>query len=174
VSFLAGLPCLQVVVEGQANAVPISSVAAPVISNATFATAGVTVASTTGGTLLALSGVHFGPSVNYTQVTIRVPAGDFPTTNCSLTTPDTGLQCVLPVASGAISRVIVSVLGQSSAFVPAGLAYAPPVITGATPSTLPTTGATITITGTSFGNMLGNLVLLVNGVPSAVTMPVRT
>ena len=52
-SFLAGLPCLQVVVEGQANAVPIRSVAAPVISNATFATAGVTVASTTGGTLLA-------------------------------------------------------------------------------------------------------------------------
>ncbi len=151
---------------------PLSSVAPPALSNATFATAGVTVANTTGGTLLAITGVNLGPSVNFTQVTVRVPFGDISATNCTLLLPDSWLQCALPVGSGAISLVTVTVLGQSGTFVPTGLAYAPPSISTLSPSSVPTTGATVTVAGANFGNLLSNVVLLVNGVSTPVSMPV--
>lgn len=159
--------------EGQANAVPVSSVAAPLVFSASFTDPGVTAADTLGGTLVTLTGVNLGPSVDFTSVSIGVPAGELAATNCTLTTPDTALQCVLPVATGAISRVTVMVLGQAAVLYPVGLVYAPPVIMDATPGSLPSTGATVSITGSGFGNTLGNLVLLVNGVATAVSMPVR-
>ena len=62
--------------EGQANAVPMSSVAAPTLTSAGFGTPGVTLASTSGGTVLVVNGSNFGHIVGYTSVTIRVPAGD--------------------------------------------------------------------------------------------------
>lgn len=169
------MPCVspQVIVEGQANAVPLSSIALPTISNASFATGGVTVASTLGGTLLDVTGTNFGATANYTQVAIRVPAGDLLTSNCTLTSFDTRLQCALPMATGAISLVNVTVLGQTSSFVPSGLAYAPPNITNVAPGSLPTTGATLQITGSNFGSTVAPLVLLVNGAPVAATMSVR-
>ncbi len=157
--------------EGQANAVPLSSVAPPTVANATFA-AGVTVANTTGGTQLFLSGVNLGPSANFTQVVITVPAGDVAVLNCTVTQADTALQCPLPVASGRITRVAVTALGQQGAFVPTGLAYAPPSILSASPTSLPSTGATVTLTGVHFGNALSSVVVLVNGVPTLASMPV--
>ncbi len=73
---LATCATCQVVVEGQANAVPMSSVAAPTLTSAGFGTPGVTLASTSGGTVLVVNGSNFGHIVGYTSVTIRVPAGD--------------------------------------------------------------------------------------------------
>jgi hypothetical protein len=47
------------------------------------------------------------------------------------------------------------------------------VVASVLPALVPTTGATLTLTGTGMGNVLGNVVVLVNGSPTPATMPVR-
>jgi hypothetical protein len=149
----------------------VSSTAPPSITSVTFGGAA-TSANTTGGTLLVIAGSNFGHLDNFTRVSIRVPAGDLLTSNCTLVTNGTLLQCVMPMATGALSLVSLAVLGQATTFSPAGLAYAAPVINVATPSTVPTTGATITLSGLNFGFELSDLVLIVNGMSAPVSMPV--
>jgi hypothetical protein len=133
----------------QSNAVPLSSIEPPSISSVSFAPAGVTHAATLGGTLLQVAGLNFGHIVNKTQVVVTVPAGSLVTTACELLVEDQLLQCELPPATGSISHVMVTVLGQTVSMAVTGLAYTPPRVTGVLPA--------------SWGSDLTSVVVLVNG-----------
>ncbi len=74
----------RVVVEGQSNAAPLSSYAAPRITSVAFLPMGVVHASTHGGTVLAVTGAHFGPLVSRVWVSVTTPLGDLPTSNCTM------------------------------------------------------------------------------------------
>jgi hypothetical protein len=143
----------RVVVEGQANSMPLASYAAPVLLGVQFVEAGVTVANTQGGTLVSIRGSNFGDDVSYVEVSVTTPAGVTPVPGCALATNHTALVCALPAGVGAISLFAVTVLGQTAVVVPVGLAYAPPVIVAVGPSAWSTdlAGVAVTLTGSGFG-----------------------
>ncbi len=144
----------RVQVEGLTNTMPQSTLAPPNVTAASFADAGVSVASTQGGTALDVYGVNFGKLVDYTVVTVTVPGRVLVATQCAMVAVDTQLRCVLPAGTGAISRVTVTVLGQSALLEVAGLAYAPPSLRAVSPSTWATdlTTMTIVVRGAGFGS----------------------
>jgi hypothetical protein len=158
----------RVVVEGQANSMPLASYAAPVLHAVEFAEAGVTVADTQGGTRVLIRGDNFGSDVRYAAVTVTTPAGATPVPGCALTTNHTALTCPLPAGVGVLSLVTVTVLGQAAALAPVGLAYTSPAIAGVVPGAWPTdlAGAVVSLTGSGFGTpALGRLVTVsVTGV----------
>ncbi len=144
----------RVTVEGQNNTQPASSVAAPVVTRVALG-AGATVAATTGGTLLIAEGSNFGDRTDRTTVSVTTPGGVSDATSCVLMVVDTTLQCALPAGVGAISRVTVTVLGQSGYVdTGGGLAYGRPTVTSVPPAVWPTdvTSFTVTVTGTGFGS----------------------
>ena len=110
-----------VVVEGLVNAVPTTSVAPPVVSNASFVGLARDAAATTGGSQLIVFGTNFGVLVDVVSVTLKTAfvGGDASTTTtvaatgCQLLSPDTVLVCVMPPGTGRISAIIVTVLGQA-------------------------------------------------------------
>ncbi len=167
----------RVVVEGQANSMPLASYAAPVLHAVEFAEAGVTVADTQGGTLVSLRGRNFGNDVGYVAVTVTTVAGATPVPGCTLAANHTELLCPLPAGAGVVSLVTVSVLGQLSAFPPAGLAYAPPVITGVGPAVWSTdlSGMLVTVVGRGFGSpSLAHVVrVAIAGVTCGGLLPVN-
>jgi hypothetical protein len=144
----------RVQVEGLTNTVSLSTLAPPNVTTATFADAGVSVASTLGGTALAVFGHNFGDGVQDTVVTVTVPGRVLVTTQCVMVAVDTQLRCLLPPGTGVISHVSVAVLGQSTLLEVAGLAYAPPSLRAVSPSTWATDVATMTIVlrGAGFGS----------------------
>jgi hypothetical protein len=148
-----------VTVEGQKNAVPVSTVAPPSVSSVRLADPGGRYANTTGGSVVAVSGDNFGADVGFVSVAFAFEASpgprvSVPTSNCTLVIPHTELQCALPTGVGVFSAVIVTVLGQSVQAAVTGLAYAPPTISGAVPARWPVAmgGATLTLVGTGFGS----------------------
>ena len=142
----------RVVVEGQSNTLPVSSTALPVVHSVSFG-AGVMVADTLGGTPLIVTGANFGPLEQYIQVSFSVPVGTVTATGCSLTTPDTVLECQLPPGSGVLQQVTVTVLGQSVRFDAQDLAYAAPVVTSVVPAVWPTdvSSLSVVVQGSGFG-----------------------
>ncbi len=143
----------RVVVEGQANSMPLASYAAPVLHTVEFAEAGVTVADTQGGTLVSLRGRYLGNDVRYVSVSVTTPAGATVVPGCTLVTNHTVLSCPLPPGAGVVSLVTVSVLGQATSFAPVGVAYAAPAISAVAPSAWPTdlAGVSVVVTGRGFG-----------------------
>ncbi len=150
-------------VEGQGNTRPLSSYAPPAVRNASFAAPGTAFADTKGGTAFVLDGANFGPFVNRTRVTASVPAGEMEALNCTLLTPHTRLQCLLPPGAGAISQFTVTVLGQSVSWPVSGLVYAPPVVSSVAPAALGTdvSSQAVRVTGTGFGPLSGSAAGLV-------------
>ncbi len=148
----------KVTVEGQNNTLPISSVAGPVVTHAAFADRRVQAADTRGGTMLEVTGRNFGVSVDHTVVSITTSGGVYQATSCTMTAADEVLLCELPPGSGTISRVSVSVLGQTGHLDDvdrvAGLAYARPAVTTTSPEKFSTNVASssVTVTGSGFGS----------------------
>jgi hypothetical protein len=140
-----------VVVEGQSNTLPVSSTAPPAVHSVAFGH-GVAVANTTGGTVLVVSGVNFGPFDEYIAVGVVVPSGTL-ATNCTLLTADTVIQCSLPAGSGVLQRVVVSVMGQNVEHTPSGLAFAAPSVGNVAPVAWPTdpAGQSVSLYGRGFG-----------------------
>jgi hypothetical protein len=67
----------------------------------------------------------------------------------------------------------LTVMNQPSAVASAALAYSPPSLSSASPVAIPSTGSSVTLSGSNFGAVVGAVTVLVNGVVTAVTMPVR-
>lgn len=151
---MGGALTWRVVVEAQSNAVPLSSVAPPVVASAWFFPNSVTTADTKGGTLLRVAGVNFGPFVNKTQVRVAVPGRELAAENCTLVAPDTLLECGLPPGTGAITGVVVTVLGQGAGLALSGLAYTPPSVTSFAPGNWSTdlTATSVAVVGSGFGS----------------------
>jgi hypothetical protein len=164
----------RVVVEGLSNTVPQSTVAAPSLTSVTFAVPGTAHASTQGGTRLLLLGLNFGVDVEHTMVQFTVPRGVFDAQACSVVEPDIQLQCVLPEGTGVISRVAVTVLGQSTWLDVVGLAYAPPTLVSVSPATWPTdlSSVSVVVKGTGFGgpSQSGQITVVATAV-SSCNMP---
>jgi hypothetical protein len=99
-------------------------------------------ALTSGGSTLTVTGINFGLSSS-----VRVGGNNCPI----LTQTHTTLTCRVPSGQGAPSIVDLSAFDQSSNLFSARV-YANPTLSGAiSPSTLPTSGGTITIAGSNFG-----------------------
>jgi hypothetical protein len=143
----------RVVVEGQANSMPMASYAAPVLHTVEFSEADVTVADTQGGTLVFIRGRNFGNDGRYVSVSVTTPAGAVAVPGCTLVTNHTVLSCPLPAGAGVVSMVTVSVLGQATVFAPVGVAYAAPAISAVAPTDWPTdlAGVSVVATGRGFG-----------------------
>jgi hypothetical protein len=144
----------RVMVDGQANSVPESSYASPRVDSVTFAGLGVTSASTVGGTDVLIQGANFGALIDNVEVAIVTPSEAAAASMCTLQVPHRALRCTLPAGTGAITRVTVTVLGQSGAVATTGLAYAPPEIYAVSPAFWPTnvTAVVVTLTGRGFGS----------------------
>lgn len=144
----------RVVVEGQSNAVPLSSYAGPTVYSALFSPADVRHADSRGGTALLISGLNFGPFTSKTVVNAHVPYGDLVVSNCTLLQPDALLGCTLPGGTGPIAFISVAVLGQRASFPTPHLAYAPPTVRTVVP---PVWGTdllllTVVVFGSGFGS----------------------
>jgi hypothetical protein len=172
----------RMVVEGQANSMPLASYAAPVLLAVEFTEAGVTVADTQGGTFVSIRGRYLGNDVRYVSVSVTTPAGATAVPGCTLVTNHTVLSCPLPPGAGVVSLVTVTVLGQATAFSTVGITYAAPVVNGVAPGAWPTDlagGAAVVVTGRGFGPPeLARLVnVTVTGVAcgglQSVTLPVQ-
>jgi hypothetical protein len=139
-------------VEGQDNTLPQISLAPPRVARVSLV--GAAFASTRGGTLVVVEGDNFGDSVADVRVLLVTSGGAVDAGNCTFVSPDTQLQCALPLGLGAISRVSVTVLDQTGALDVTGLAYAPPTVASVSPPTWPTdvTSMTVTVTGSGFGS----------------------
>jgi hypothetical protein len=131
-------------------------------------------AATTGGAALSMVGVDLGSNMTSVTVTITVPAGDLPVprASCSMVRQDVEVVCALPVGTGAIGRVGISVLGQSTWLNVSGLRYAAPVVTSVSPGNwstdLVSASMTVSVVGSGFGMVaLSSLVSIsVVGLPT--------
>jgi hypothetical protein len=143
----------QLTVEGLANVMPQTSVAPPVVLAVSFVGEGVTLASTLGGTAVAVFGTNFGVRVDRTRVTATLPSGVTELSDCVMITVDTQLRCVLPAGTGAISRITVTVLDQAGALDTPDLAYAPPSLASVSPGTWSTdlSSLAVVVGGSGFG-----------------------
>jgi hypothetical protein len=143
----------RVVVEGQANSMPLASYGPPVLHRVEFAEAGVSLGDTQGGSPVSIEGRNLGNDVRYVAVTVSTLAGATPVSGCALATNHTALTCPLPPGVGVISLVTVTVLGQTATLAPVGLAYAPPAVARVSPSAWSTdlAGVSVTVTGRGFG-----------------------
>jgi hypothetical protein len=103
--------------------------------------------STSGGTLVTISGSDFGDDPTLVSVTVGSVA-------CTaLQASATSLQCVAPEGTDNPVDVIVTVDRQPSEAYGGNFDYAAPAITLVTPPTIAAAGGTaITITGTDFGS----------------------
>jgi MYXO-CTERM domain-containing protein len=131
----ANLPVIVTVAAQVSASVPISYTAPSITSIAGAH-------GTAGGSALTVNGDNFGPSAATLTVTVGGVA-------CPVSShTQTSATCTLPAGQGAVP-VVVSVGGQSS---PASIfTYDAPAITTVSPAVLPTTGGTLTLTGTNFG-----------------------
>lgn len=97
---------------------------------------------TAGGATLTLTGTNFGRAGTNRTVTIGAamctsPAGGH-----------TQVTCTTPVGQGTGLEVAVLVAGATARL---PIAYAPPLLQQLTPTSLPSTGGAITLTGSNFG-----------------------
>ena len=91
----------RVVVEGQANAMPLASCAPPTLARAYFLQPNVTHADTQGGTVLAITGRRLWNDVTFVVVSVTTPAGSSVLQDCNFTVPHEALACTLPPAASA-------------------------------------------------------------------------
>ncbi len=129
--------------------------------------------ATEGGEVVLVSGTDLGPAANRTLVN-SVTFGAGPVVlafvNCTFVVPHSQLACVTPPGVGSGYRAQVTVMYQSSGQSSEVLAYRPPAITAVVPSAIPTSGATVTLNGTSFGASPELISLQVNGVATPVNL----
>jgi hypothetical protein len=136
-----------------------------------FALQDVATAATAGGTLVRVTGSNFGARTDRTVVSVTTPAGVLDAPFCTIVVRDTVLECALPRGTGPMSRVSVTVLGQTGHLEVQELAYSGPSVTRVTPSTWPTDVASITVTvqGSGFGSpaQSGRVSVVATGVGGA-------
>jgi hypothetical protein len=131
--------------------------------------------ATEGGEVVLVNGTNLGPAVNRTLVnSVSFGSGSvtYNLVNCSFVVAHTQLQCVTPPGVGAGYRAQVTVMYQSSSQSADVLSYKAPVISGVFPSVVPTSGATVTLNGSSFGAAPDQISLTVNGVSTPVSLSV--
>jgi len=131
--------------------------------------------ATEGGEVLVLNGTDLGPSSNRTLVNaVSFSGGSFVYNlqNCSFVVAHQQLQCLTPPGVGSGFRAQVTVMYQSSGQSSDVLSYRAPSISVASPSVIPTSGATVTLNGSSFGASPEQISLFVNGVSTAVSLSV--
>lgn len=126
--------------------------AAPAITNVTAAAP----LDTGGGTLVVISGDHFGVPVNITgSVTLEYGAlllgTSFAATSCSVSVAQYEITCTTTPGYGANLWWRVTVLGVTSATFTSTLHYVPPSLAPVSPPlSIPTAGASITLRGGGF------------------------
>jgi hypothetical protein len=131
--------------------------------------------ATEGGEVIVLNGTDLGPSANRTLVNaVSFGGGSFSYSlqNCTFLIAHQQLQCVTPAGVGSGFRAQVTVMYQSSGQSSDVLSYRAPSISVVSPSVIPTSGATVTLNGTSFGAAPEQISLFVNGVSSPVSLAV--
>lgn len=174
----------RVLVEGQANAVPLSSIAPPTVHAAVFLQPQEARARTTGGTLVVVSGSNFGVSMEFVAVALSSSSGVTSVPDCNMTQVDAELVCVLPAGTGPIFWVSVTVLGQGASLLTPWLAYARPVVASVSPPSWPTdlTALSVSVAGSGFGSpaLTPQVQVDVSGVvdcrdgPRVVALPVAS
>lgn len=139
-------------VEGQNSSLPVSTVAPLTVTQATFGD-GVRFANTAGGTPLVVVGTSFGSHTRHTEVSVVTTGGTVGTTGCMVQSADVALRCVMAPGVGAISSVVVTLLGQSAQLDVSDLAYAAPTVASVSPSAWSTdvTSFAVTVLGSGFG-----------------------
>ena len=142
----------RVAVEGQVNSAPVSVVSSPSITTVLLVNA--THASTSGGTVLQVTGDNFGAFIQVVRVAVRMAAGDVVTQNCTFAVVYTVVRCKLPAGIGRIWGVMITVLDQSVDFEASDLWYAPPVVSGVNPNRWGTdlNGTSVQLVGSGFGS----------------------
>lgn len=95
------------------------------------------------GDIITIDGMNFGVS----SFTVRI--GGVTAASFGHSVPHTQVIAMVPMGVGTNKTVVVEIDGQSSN--PLLVDYAAPTITDFAPHSLPTTGGTMTITGTGFG-----------------------
>ena len=115
----------------------------------------------TAGQHITLTGSNFGSSG------AKVTVGDLA---CPVVSQShTQVTCTLPAGVGLKQAVIVTVAGQSSGSL--GWDYPAPAVAGVQPATVPTPGALVTISGSSFG---GSATATVGGKPCKMVIGTDT
>lgn len=158
-----------IVVDGQANQVPVTNYAVPVITSVVYPSNGVVPTGTNGvrtdGNLtLRLIGGQFGPStaplVQYVRV--QSPVSELPVLAFTVQS-DTILDVVIAPGVGKNLSFVVRVADQLSSATPAVFDYLSPSILAISPSSGPTfasTGFTVTLTGLNLGQSSGATVVV--------------
>ncbi|MFY7873630.1 MAG: IPT/TIG domain-containing protein, partial [Limnohabitans sp.] len=129
--------------------------------------------ATEGGEVIVLNGTDLGPSANRTLVNAVSFGGgsySYSLQNCTFLIAHQQLQCVTPAGVGSGFRAQVTVMYQSSGQSSDVLSYRAPSILVVSPSAIPTSGATVTLNGTSFGAAPEQISLFVNGVSKSLGM----
>lgn len=128
--------------------------------------------STEGGEVVRINGINLGPALPRAYVTDAWYGSGgirYNFVNCTFTIPHAQLECVTVPGSGFGHHVQLSILGQAATLSNV-LAYGPPAISSSSPVTVPTTGATVTVTGVNFGGLAASIQVLVNGRVTASTL----
>ncbi len=81
--------------QGRINALPVSSVAPPEVARVEFENSNVTVAATTGGTAVLVTGRNFGVFAEVVVVSAALPHGDQLFQNCTFVVVDVQLRWVV-------------------------------------------------------------------------------
>lgn len=153
-----------IVIDGQANRVPITNYAVPTVSSLAYSGTGIVPTGvngirTDGNVSVILTGADFGPaSAPLVQwVRITSPVAQYPVTSFTVLS-DTQLNVTVSPGVGANLSFAVSVAGQESPVSLATFDYLPPSILSLSPATGPTfalTGYTVLVTGHNFGLSAG-------------------
>jgi hypothetical protein len=156
-------------VDGQANQVPVTSYAVPVISSVVYPSNGVVPTGangvrTDGNVTLRLIGNQFGPSTSPLVQYVRVqsPISELPVLSFTVQS-DTTLDVVIAPGVGKNLSFIVRVADQLSSVTPAVFDYLSPSILVISPSSGPTfssTGFAVTLTGLNLGQSAGATVVV--------------
>ncbi|MEW5853782.1 MAG: IPT/TIG domain-containing protein [Myxococcota bacterium] len=122
----------------------------------------------TQGAPITIAGVKFGPGGTEncrSRVALSTASAD--SRECSITSwTETSIRCTVPPGVGTDYALVVRNRWCNEGTSPQRFSYDAPDITGIVPSTVPTTGQVITITGSSFG-LDGVLLLDGESVPAA-------
>ncbi|XP_035685638.1 fibrocystin-L-like [Branchiostoma floridae] len=144
-------------VAGRGNAASSTLVSSQAVINSMSPTEG----SLAGGTTLTITGNGFGSDTN---VTVDGQICEIMSVNLSTVT------CITPATDGSDHQAQVSVVSNGQSYPPQAFTYSStltPNVAGISPVEA-TSGASVTITGSGFGQMTGDNEVSIDGAPCAV------
>lgn len=139
----------RVIVGNQVSTFPSTAYLPPVVLS--FAGPGAVNASTDGGDVVVVTGLHFSTQAFLQGVTYGASGNEY-APNCSISVPHTQITCITVPGTGRALQWIVRVGGQTSEASSMLTSYAIPAISSITPGHASTAGGQrVTLTGSSFG-----------------------